>query len=185
MSAFDPNAASSEESGVFGLPHTQEEAAVVLVPVPFEATVSYGGGASEGPAAILRASRQVDLYDVEVGKPYEAGIAMLDDPADVRAWDLSARAAAAHVVSRGGTHGDPALEAAAASVDAYMERMNGWVRSTVELLLSRGKIVGTIGGDHSVSFGAIEEYARRHPGLGLLHVDAHADLRVAFEGFAW
>jgi len=185
MSAFDPNAASSEESGVFGLPHTQEEAAVVLVPVPFEATVSYGGGASEGPAAILRASRQVDLYDVEVGKPYEAGIAMLDDPADVRAWDLSARAAAAHVVSRGGTHGDSALEAAAASVDAYMERMNGWVRSTVELLLSRGKIVGTIGGDHSVSFGAIEAHARRHPGLGLLHVDAHADLRVAFEGFAW
>jgi agmatinase len=185
MTAFDPNAASPEESGVFGLPHTPEEAAVVLVPVPFEATVSYGGGASEGPAAILRASRQVDLYDVEVGKPYEAGIAMLDDPADVRAWDLSARTAAAHVLARGGTHGDPALVASAASVDAYMERMNGWVRSTVELLLSRGKIVGTIGGDHSVSFGAIEAHARRHPGLGLLHVDAHADLREAFEGFAW
>jgi agmatinase len=185
MTAFDPNAASSDESGVFGLPYSPEEAAVVLVPVPFEATVSYGGGASEGPAAILRASRQVDLYDVEVGKPYEAGIAMLDDPADVRAWDLSARTAAAHVLARGGTHGDPALVASAASVDAYMERMNGWVRSTVELLLSRGKIVGTIGGDHSVSFGAIEAHARRHPGLGLLHVDAHADLREAFEGFAW
>jgi agmatinase len=89
------------------------------------------------------------------------------------------------VLARGGTHGDPALVASAASVDAYMERMNGWVRSTVELLLSRGKIVGTIGGDHSVSFGAIEAHARRHPGLGLLHVDAHADLREAFEGFAW
>jgi agmatinase len=185
MTAFDPNAASAEESGVFGLPHTPEEARVVLVPVPFEATVSYGGGASEGPAAILRASRQVDLYDVEVGKPYEAGIAMLDDPVDVRAWDLSARTAAAHVLARGGTHGDPALVASAASVDAYMERMNGWVRSTVDLLLSRGKIVGTIGGDHSVSFGAIDAHARRHPGLGVLHVDAHADLREAYEGFAW
>jgi len=185
MTAFDPNAASGEESGVFGLPHSPHEAAVVLVPVPFEATVSYGGGASEGPSAILRASRQVDLYDVEVGKPYEAGIAMLDDPADVRAWDLAARTAAAHVLARGGTHGDPALVASAASVDAYMERMNGWVRSTVDLLLSRGKIVGTIGGDHSVSFGAIEAHARRHPGLGLLHVDAHADLREAYEGFAW
>ena len=185
MTTFDPNAASSGESGVFGLPHTVDEAAVVLIPVPFEATVSYGGGASEGPAAILRASRQVDLYDVETGKPYEAGIAMLDDPADVRAWDLSARTAAAHVVARGGTHGEPALAAAAASVDAYMERMNGWVRATAELLLSRGKIVGTLGGDHSVSFGAIEAHARKYPGLGLLHVDAHADLREAFEGFAW
>jgi agmatinase len=89
------------------------------------------------------------------------------------------------VAARGGTHGDPALTAAAASVDAYMERMNGWVRATAELLLSRGKIVGTLGGDHSVSFGAIEAHARKYPGLGLLHVDAHADLREAFEGFAW
>jgi agmatinase len=182
---FDPNAAAPEESGVFGLPHSPADAAVVLVPAPFEATVSYGGGASEGPAAILRASRQVDLYDVETGKPYEAGIAMLDDPADVRAWDIAARAAASHIIAHGGVHDDPALRAAAASVDSYMERMNGWVRSTAELLLSRGKIVGTIGGDHSVSFGAIEAHARKHPGLGLLHVDAHADLRDAYEGFTW
>ncbi|MFL5397183.1 MAG: agmatinase family protein [Myxococcales bacterium] len=182
---FDPNAAAPEESGAFGLLNTPEDAGVVLVPVPFEATVSYGGGASEGPAAILRASRQVDLYDVETGKPYEAGIAMLDDPADVRAWDIAARAAASHVIAQGGIHDDPALRAAAASVDSYMERMNGWVRTTVDLLLGRGKMVGTIGGDHSVSFGAIEAHARRHPGMGLLHVDAHADLREAYEGFTW
>ena len=165
MTAFDPNAASAEESGVFGLPHTPDAAGVVLVPVPFEATVSYGGGASEGPAAILRASRQVDLYDVEVGKPYEAGIAMLDDPADVRAWDLSARAAAAHVLSRGGTHGDPGLLAAAASVDAYMERMNGWVRSTVELLLSRGKIVGKEAKEIHCRFGAFFTYLSSHASI--------------------
>ncbi|MFL5393666.1 MAG: agmatinase family protein [Myxococcales bacterium] len=182
---FDPNAAAPGESGAFGLLNTPDDAGVVLVPVPFEATVSYGGGASEGPAAILRASRQVDLYDVETGKPYEAGIAMLDDPADVRAWDIAARAAASHVIAQGGIHDDPALRAAAASVDSYMERMNGWVRTTVDLLLGRGKMVGTIGGDHSVSFGAIEAHARRHPGMGLLHVDAHADLRDAYEGFTW
>jgi agmatinase len=185
MMTFDPNAAAPEESGVFGLPCSPEDAAVVLVPAPFEATVSYGGGTSEGPAAILRASRQIDLYDVETGKPYQAGIAMLDDPADVRAWDIAARTAASHVIAHGGTHGDPALLAAAATVDSQMERMNGWVRTTADLLLARGKIVGTIGGDHSVSFGAIEAHARRHPGLGLLHVDAHAYLREAYQGFTW
>src|SRR5207237_9413785 len=107
------------------------------------------------PAAILAASRQVDLFDLEVGKPYEAGIAMLDDPADVKAWDLAARQAASHVIARGGTHGDRALEAAAASANEYCARMNAWVRATCDLFLGRGKIVGAIGGDHSISFGAI------------------------------
>ena len=185
MSAFDPNAASPDDSGVFGLPHTPDQARVVLVPVPFEATTSYGGGTSRGPAAILGASRQVDLFDLEVGKPYEAGIAMLEESADVKAWDLAARTAASHVIARGGTHGDPALLAAAASVDAYGAKLNAWLRATCEVFLARGKIVGTIGGDHSVSFGAIEAHAARHPGLGILHLDAHADLRRAFEGFAW
>jgi agmatinase len=182
---FDPNAAAPEESGAFGLPHTPDDARVVLVPVPFEATTSYGGGTSGGPAAILAASRQVDLFDLETGKPYEAGIAMLEESADVKAWDMGARQAAAHVIARGGTHGDPQLLAAARTVDEHCGRMNAWVRATCELLLGRGKIVGTIGGDHSVSFGSIQAHAARWPGLGILHLDAHADLRRAFEGFQW
>ena len=185
---FDPNAAAPEDAGVFGLPHTPADARVVLIPVPFEATTSYGGGTSGGPAAILAASRQVDLFDVEVGRPYESGIAMLEESPDVKAWDHAARAAAAHVIARGGTHGDPALEAAAASVSEYGLKMNAWVRATAELFLGRGKVVGTVGGDHSISFGAIEAHAARFSslgGLGILHFDAHADLRRAYEGFEW
>lgn len=185
MSTFDPNAAAPEGSGIFGLPHTPADAQVVLVPVPFEATTSYGGGTSRGPSAILAASRQVDLFDIEVGKPYEGGIALLDEPADVKAWDLSARQAASHVIARGGTQGDPKLQAAARTVDEYCARMNAWVRATCDLFLARGKIVGTLGGDHSVSFGAIEAHAAKFPGLGVLHLDAHADLRRAYEGFTW
>jgi len=182
---IDPNAAAPEGSGAFGLFDTPDSARVVLVPVPFEATTSYGGGTSGGPAAILAASRQVDLFDVETGKPYQAGIAMLPEPAEVRAWDLAARQAAAHVIARGGTHGDPQLLAAARTVDEYCARMNAHVRATADALIGRGKVVGTIGGDHSVSFGAIEAHARRFPDLGILHLDAHADLRQAFEGFEW
>ena len=185
QASFDPNAAAPEQSGVFGLQSTPAEAPVILIPVPFEATTSYGGGTSGGPAAILAASKQVDLFDVEVGKPYESGIAMLEESPDLKAWDLAARAAAAHVMARGGTHGEPALLAAAASVSEYGLRMNAHVRATAELYLGRGKIVGTIGGDHSISFGAIEAHAARYPGLGVLHFDAHADLRRAYEGFEW
>ena len=71
--SFDPSSAALHD-GIYGLPFTPEEARVVLVPVPWEATVSYGAGTAGGPAAILKASRQVDLLDRETGRPYEAEI---------------------------------------------------------------------------------------------------------------
>jgi agmatinase len=76
MSNFDPNSAASSESGIFGLPFTPEEAAIHLIPVPWEPTVSYGGGTSDGPNLILNASRQVDLFDLETRKAYEVGYYM-------------------------------------------------------------------------------------------------------------
>ena len=157
---FDPNAAASPDSGIFGLNDTPESARVVLVPVPFEATTSYGGGTSEGPAAILRASRQVDLFDVETGKPYEAGICMLPAP----------------------SFPQPAAREPEA-VNPISRQVNQWVHDTCAKWLERGKIVGTVGGDHSISFGAIAAHAEKYPGLGVLHFDAHADLRHAYEGF--
>jgi agmatinase len=183
---FDPSAPAQPGSGVFGLPHTLDEAAAVLVPVPFEATTSYGGGAARGPEAILAASRQVDLFDVETGRPYEAGIHMLPIPEEIAALDARARAAAAPVIAAGGVApGRDDLARAAAEVDRACERVNRWVEDRVDDLLARGKRVGVVGGDHSVALGAIAAHARRHPGLGVLHVDAHADLRVAYEGFTY
>ena len=182
--AFDPSAAALEGSGVFGLPHSEAEAAVVLLPVPFEATTSYGGGASRGPAAILSASRQVDLYDVETGRPYAAGIHMLPIPEHVASLDREARAAAAPVIAAGGAeHGGPELRAAAARVDEASAEVNRWVEGEVRRLLAAGKRVGVVGGDHAVAFGSIAAHAAAYPGMGVLHLDAHADLRLAFEGF--
>jgi agmatinase len=179
---FDPNAAALPDSGVFGLPFTPEEAKVVLVPVPFEATTSYGGGTADGPAAILEASKQVDLFDLDTGKPYEAGIAMLDEPAHVRAWNDEAKAAAAPIIESAGVDADAA---ALAKVNGFSEKMNEWVYATTKQWLERGKIVGVVGGDHSTPFGAIKAYAEKYPNLGVLHLDAHADLRDAYEGFTW
>lgn len=183
---FDPSAAAQPGSGVFGLPHSERDAGVVLVPVPFEATTSYGGGTSRGPEAILDASRQVDLFDVETGRPYEAGIHMLPVPEEIARLDREARAAAEPVIAAGGlVPGRQYLARAAAEVDEACGRVNAWVEDRVAGLLARGKTVGLVGGDHSTALGAIAAHARRHPGMGLLHVDAHADLRVAFEGFTY
>ena len=182
MASFDPNAAAGPDSGVFGLPFTPEQAKVVLVPVPFEATTSYGGGTADGPALILEASRQVDLFDLDTGRPYEVGISMLPHPGDVRAWNDEAKLLAAPIVESGGLAAD---SAALAKVNALSEKMNGWVYETTRHWLAAGKIVGLIGGDHSTPFGCIKAYAEKYPNLGVLHLDAHADLRDAYEGFTW
>jgi agmatinase len=181
---FDPSGAAAHD-GIFGLPFAPEESRVVLVPVPWEATVSYGSGTAGGPAAILAASRQVDLFDRETGKPYEAGIAMLEIPTAVRAWSDEARRLALPVIEHGGPGDDPSLRDAVARVDALGERMNAWVHETARRWLDAGRLVGVVGGDHSVPFGAIRAVAEKHPGVGVLHVDAHADLRDRYEGFRW
>src|SRR5512138_23340 len=181
---FDPSRAALPGSGIFGLPHGEGEARVVVVPVPFEATTSYGGGAAKGPRAILEASRQVDLFDVETGRPYEAGIHMLPIPGHIEALDARARADAAPVIEAGGVEGGrPDLAAAAARVNAASAEVNAWVEREVSRLLAAGKLVAVVGGDHSVAYGSIAAHARAFPGLGVLHLDAHADLRRAFEGF--
>lgn len=178
--SFDPNSAGDESLGIFGLPHSPDEAAVVLVPVPFDATTSYRPGAVDGPGAILAASRQVDLFDLETGNPWRSGIAMLEESAEIRAWSAEARPAAETVM---GSSADAA--AARARVDDLCARVNERVRDEVEARLAAGKLVGTVGGDHGCVYGAISAHAARFPGLGILHVDAHADLRRAYDGFEW
>ncbi len=179
---FDPNAPAQPDSGLFGLTFTPEEARVVVLPVPFEATTSYGGGTADGPRAILEASKQVDLFDLDTGRPYEKGIAMLALPADVRAWNDEAKSAAKPIIESGGALLDlDALE----RVNALCERMNGWVYAQAREWISKGKIVGLVGGDHSTPFGSIRAHAEAYPDLGVLHLDAHADLRDAYEGFTW
>ena len=179
--SFDPGAAGLP-GRAFGLPHTVDEARVVLVPVPFEATTSYGGGASEGPRAILHASRQVDLFDLETGRPYRDGIAMLPEEPRVRAWNEEAKRLAAPIVAAGGA---PAQDPALKRVNAICEELNGWLERTVAGLLADGKLVATVGGDHGSIYGAIAAHAHAYPGLGILHLDAHADLRPSYEGFTW
>jgi agmatinase len=154
---------------------------VVLLPVPWDATTSYRAGAAAAPAAIFAASKQVDLFDAETGRPYEAGIAMLEISDEVAGWGREARALAEPIIAASGAEvGDPRL----APIDALSRRVNERVYDDAMRWLQRDKIVGLIGGDHSTPFGLIRAIAERHRGVGILHLDAHADLRPAYEGFS-
>jgi agmatinase len=183
MSAFDPDAAAAPDSGIFGLPHGPDEAAVVIVPVPFDATTSYRPGTADGPRAVLSASRQVDLFDPQLGRPYERGIHLLAEDDAIRTRSEKARALAAPLIAEGGAGAEHAVQVR--FIDEAGEAVNEFVRRHAEAILAEGRVPGVLGGDHSVPFGAIAAAAARHPGIGILHVDAHADLRRSFEGFEW
>ena len=182
---FDPDSAASGEAGVFGLPHTPDQAKVIVIPVPFEATTSYGAGTSEGPSAVFEASKQVDLYDHETGHPYQDGIAMLDVPRQIERWNREAKDLAGLIIDVGGEISSRRVRKSLKRVNDLGDLLNEWVYEQTRALLEQGKMPVVLGGDHSVPFGAIRAYSEAYPGLGILHVDAHADLREAYEGFTW
>jgi len=181
---FDPAGPGDAHGSVFGLPFDEAESSVVLLPVPWEATTSYGRGTAQGPAAIRDASPQLDLFDIELAahglaRPWAFGIHMRDEDPRVQAWNARASEHALRVLAHDGSDVRESL----AIVNELSHALDAWVQGEVDGLLARGKIVGVVGGDHSVAFGAIAAHAARNPGIGILHVDAHADLRRAYEGF--
>lgn len=189
VSQFDAAGAGDPEGSIFGLPFGPDDSSVVLLPVPWEATTSYGRGTAQGPAAIRAASPQLDLFDIELaglglGQPWQFGIHMVEESSLVRAWNERACARALPVIAAGGVLGDDAdLLSALTDVNNLSRELDRWVEQEVRAGIDQGRIVGVVGGDHSVSFGAIAAHAARWPGLGILHLDAHADLRDAYEGF--
>lgn len=186
MFGFNPNSAASSDSGVFGLPFAEENSSLVYLPVPWEATASYGGGTSNGPQAILRASRQVDLFDSDVLRPYEAGLYWTRESPEVRRWNQLAKERVKLVMEADvNTKGDCDPQSARGEVNELGRQLNQYVYQETARLIGAKKLVGIIGGDHSVAFGALEAISEKYSSFGILHFDAHADTRIAYEGFTW
>ncbi|MEI8257276.1 MAG: arginase family protein, partial [Deltaproteobacteria bacterium] len=115
---------------------------------------------------------------------YETGIAMRKIPAAIQRLHREGRALAGKVIAAGGVIGkSKPLARALERANAISAEVDAWVYEQTCGLLRDGKLPALLGGDHSTPFGAIRAVAERHPGLGVLHIDAHADLRRAYEGF--
>lgn len=171
---------------IFALPCSRTKAKIILTPVPWEVTTSYGGGTKFGPEAILKASSQVDLFDIEFGDPHTAGYFL--DPADK--YFLSANKSL-KILSKKIIHEWDKNGHLSTSKNKILKKINTGCTEMVErvykktqAVLSEGKIPGLIGGDHSTPLGAIKAVSEKYKGeIGLLHFDAHADLRLAYHGF--
>ena len=186
MSHFNPSTAISAEFGIFGLPTTESDSKIILLPVPWEATTSYGKGASNGPRIIRQASEQVDLFDFETGKAYEAGYFMRDISHEIRDKNIIAKEKAQEAIQLITNQDSDSvkIEQLQSEVNSLCEEMRQWVYSESKSIISTGKLLGLVGGDHSTPLGAIQALSEKYQGdLGVLHFDAHADLRCAYQGF--
>ncbi|HOG18564.1 MAG TPA: agmatinase [Syntrophales bacterium] len=127
-----------------------KKAAFVVVPVPYDLTTTYQSGSRRGPAAILDASGNMELYDEELDQEtYLAGICTFAP-----------------------------IEAEAAGPEAMVRK----VEERVTAASQGGKIPVVLGGEHSISLGAIRALKRRHANLSVLQFDAHADMRESYQG---
>ena len=187
IKAFDPNTPGNANAGIYGLPFSLEESDIVLVPVPWEVTTSYGGGTAQGPEAIREASFQVDLFHPEFADLWKRGIAMDEIPDALLKQSEAMKKESAHVIDvlvNGGTKAKKDRAAKAMKlVNEESAVMEQWVEQRTGYWLDQEKLVGLVGGDHSTPLGFYRALAQRYEGFGILHLDAHLDLRKAYEGF--
>lgn len=183
--SFDPNG-TGIAGNLFGLPYSVDDAEIVIVPVPWEVTVSYQTGTAHAPKAILDASVQIDVFVKDIQDAWKLGVAMLPVPETIREESNRLRGLAAqHIKSieqgKEVDETDPVLNA----INEGCENLNIYVKATTQKLLKEGKLVGLLGGDHSTPLGFIRALSERYERFGILQIDAHADLRKAYEGFTY
>ncbi len=182
---FDPNGIGINNGNIFSLPYTLEESEIVLFPVPWEATVSYNSGTANGPQSILDASSQIDYVDPYLREAWKTKIHMLPISKKWKAINDETRTKAKSYIDFL-TYGNASYH------DHLVQEVNEkceWIYKEVleasRHLLEAGKYVGIIGGDHSCPLGLIQALSERYDTFGILQIDAHADLRKAYENFEY
>ncbi|MGP1373376.1 MAG: agmatinase family protein [Almyronema sp.] len=189
LNSFDPSGVGLDNGNLYGLPFDYDSANIIVFGVPWEVTVSYHSGTAQGPAALLKASPQLDLYDLDNPNGWQQGIFLAPTPDWIAQKNNSLRHQAQQIIAateRGDRIGDhPDLVSALAEINAECEAVNQWLYQQTRSALAQGKKVGVIGGDHSVPLGGLRAIAEQYADFGILHIDAHADLRHAYQGFAF
>ncbi len=165
---------------LFGLPFTPENSQLVLLPVPWEATVSYSTGTAHGPEFILTASRQLDFFMREISEAWRMGVSMSEIPVSLRETSENLRIL---VDQYHATPGES--DVIPQKINQACETLNIYVKSLAAAYLAQGKLVGLVGGDHSTPLGLIRALSEKHDRFAILQIDAHADLRKAYEGFTY
>lgn len=189
ISNFDPNSVSNPNNNIFGLPTSEDNARLIILPVPWEVTVSYGSGTARAPEAICKASFQVDIFDAEVPDGWKQGyyIRPIDRKILMKS-DFLRKEAELYIdyISRGDdVNANQFMTKTLKDVNEGSKFLNTWVYDQTKVLLSKGKLVCLLGGDHSAPLGFYKAIAEKYNDFGILQIDAHCDLRETYEGFIY
>ena len=186
MTDFNSNEIGVANGNYFALPYNLQEADIVLLSVPWDVTTSYRAGTHKGPKAIIEASTQIDLFDPLVPQAWEIPIGTLPPIKGLEQQNRLMRKHAQTVIAaleEGAEPEDCAQDLE--MVNAACVQMNQKVYEHSLPQLQAGKFVGLVGGEHSVPLGYIRALGEIYSDFGILHIDAHADLRCAYEGFLY
>lgn len=185
--SFDPNAIGQPNGNYFALPsYPIYDVEIMLLSVPWDPTASYGIGAHKAPEAIIKASTQIDLYDAEVEKAWTVKIGTHPVDETISRLNRSTRRITSRAITamEGGVP-ERRLIDEIVSVNELCDKLNMRIYKAVNKYLDACKLVGVVGGDHSAPFGLLRALDERNDEFGILHIDAHADLRDAYEGFTY
>ncbi len=189
MLEFNPNDVGIKNGHIFSLPHQYKDAALILLPVPWEVTVSYTAGTAQAPEAILEASSQLDLFDPFLENAYKYGTYMLKISEQWLQKNKQLRPKANEYIKlleNGIELNDNAnMQNNVEEINTACNELRAWIYTETEKILNDGKLVALLGGDHSTPLGFIQALANHHQDFGILQIDAHADLREAYEGFTY
>ena len=187
LSNFDPNTVGNPNNNIFGLPFSEEDARLVIVPVPWEVTVSYNAGTARAPDHIFTASLQVDLFDPELKDTWKEGFFMrYPDKKILTKSDFLRKEAELYInyISQGDVvSANKFMCKTLRDINEGSLFLNNWVYEQTKDLLDKGKLVALLGGDHSTPLGFFKAIAEKNIEFGILQIDAHMDLRKAYEGF--
>ncbi len=189
LSGFNPNAVSNPNNNIFGLPFTEEDAKLVILPVPWEVTVSYGAGTARAADHIFKSSLQVDILDVDGVTGWKQGFFMKEiDKKILFKSDYLRKEAELYIdyISQGAVlEKNKFMCKSLKEINEGSSFMNNWVYDQSKELLNKQKLVGILGGDHSTPLGLLKALAEKHGNFGVLQIDAHCDLRAKYEDFIY
>lgn len=184
---FDPNGVGIANGNIFGFPVSELEANIVIVPVPWDATASYGKGTSDGPQAILDASTQLDFYHPQLPNAWNTKVFMTPISEDIKAINDQLCEQGKEYIdfleSGGQLTEDSPFQLVLNEINQMQLSLKENLKTRTTELLNKGKIVAVLGGEHSTPLGLIEAIDEKGEPFGILQIDAHADLRDAYEGF--
>lgn len=189
LDQFNPNTVGNPNNNIFGLPSNEAESLLVVLPVPWEVTVSYGAGTSRAPEHVFKASIQVDLFNKDVHDGWKTGFFMREiDKKLLLKSDYLRKEAELYIdyISKGEKVEDNKfMTKSLKDINEGGAYMNDWVYQHSKELLEKGKLVALLGGDHSISLGYLKALAEKHGQFGVLQIDAHCDLRKQYESFLY